>query len=122
MKRSEVITKIQKITAKYKWDCNEDYKLDQILKEYGQEQFKSALPGKDAEIINKLERCVKERSWKLIFNHDDADGFFAEVQMGYHNTDIVVADLKPSTKRESLRESMIAAIDFLENPNTKTIW
>lgn len=119
MKRSEAITKIQNLTSKYKWDGNEDYKLDQILKEYGKSEFESSIPGKDAEIINSLETCVKEKSWKLIFNHDDADGFFAEVQMGYHNTDIVVADLKPSTKRETLRESMLAAVEFLQNPHIK---
>lgn len=114
MKRSEAITAIQKLTSKYKWDGNEDYKLDQILKEFGKSEFDSSLSGKDAIIINRLEACVKERAWKLIFNHDHEDGYFAEVQQGYHNTDIVLADLERSTKRETLREAMIAAIDFLE--------
>lgn len=112
MTRQSAINRIRSITSKYKWDNNEEYKLEQILKDYGKAEFDSALIVKDAQLINQLEEIVKKYSWKLIFNHDDADGFWCEVQEGYHDTDIVVADLKRDTKRETLREAILAAIEY----------
>lgn len=113
--RQAVINRIRSITKKYNWDSNEEYKLEEILKDYGKKEFESALVIKDAILINKLEEIVRDRNWKLIFNHDDQDGFFVEVQEGYHNTDIVLADLKPETKRESLIDAILAAIEFYKH-------
>lgn len=115
MNRADAKSEILKITKKYNWDGNEEYKLDQLLKLFRQTEFESALIIKDAIIINRLEELVKNKAWKLIFNHDDADGFFAEVQEGYHALDISVADLEIETKRDTLRDAMIAAIEYLEH-------
>lgn len=115
MNRTDTLNEIKKITSKYRWDYNEEQKVNHLLKIFGQEEFESALVIKDAILINRLEEVVKSRCLKLIFNHDDAYGFFVEVQRWYHESDIVVADLKLSTKRETLRDAILAAIQYLES-------
>lgn len=114
MKINEIKSEIFEITQKYKWDYKEEQKLERLLKNFGTQEFESGLVIKDTVIINRLEALVKDRVWKLIFNHDTVDGFFAEVQTGYHYCDISVADLSRETKRETLRDAMLAAIQFLE--------
>lgn len=72
----------------------------------------------DTELFDRLQELVKEKCWKISFNHDEADGYFCEVDTSYsifYGKKLDVADLA-NIKRETLRESVKAAIEYLENP------
>lgn len=116
MTRQSAINQIRTITKKYNWDSREEYQLEQVLKDLGKTEFESALVVKDAAIINELEVFVRERFCMLIFNHDEADGFFCSVQSGYFPFDERVADLQLHSNRKTLREAITAALEYLKKP------
>lgn len=112
MKRNEAYSAIIEITKKYNWDNNETYKLDQVLKQFGESEFDSAKSIGDIQIINELQELTK-RATIIRFNHDVEDGFFVDMVDGYGDF-YKVLDLISETKRETLREAMIAAIEYLK--------
>ena len=76
----------------------------------------------DTQLIKKLEDLLLKRCWKFSFNHDREDGFWIEIDKGYSIlNNKTVADLNSLKKRKTLREAIIAAIEYLENPPVKRI-
>lgn len=71
------------------------------------------------ELLTKLEGLLTNKYWKISFNFDEHDGYFCEVYKSYSIAKNFphVADLKTSTKRKTLKEAIIAAIEYLENPD-----
>lgn len=69
----------------------------------------------DTEMLDRLEQLTKQKCWKLVFNRDDTDGYFCTVDHRYsHFNTNQVADISDNTKRFTLRESISAAIEYLE--------
>lgn len=114
MKRTEAAAAILAITKKYNWDSNETYKLNEILREFGKTEFDSAKSIGDIQIINQLEHYTELKT-VLVFNHDHEDGYFLTALNDISSTFYNVLDINKATKRESLREAMIAAIEYLKN-------
>lgn len=73
-------------------------------------------PIEDYNIINRLDVLVSQKHCRIVFNHDDQDGYFCQISPAYSTFKYdVLADLKLETKRETLLEAMIAAVEFLES-------